>query len=170
MPVDRRLDIFRSYPSVAKMVVQDYLQRTSAKEQEQALDGLTERERKVLTLIAEGLTNQEIAGRLFISIKTVQTHRAHIMEKLNLHDRTELVRYAIRKGLIEPWAASGLRAVVTRRPSGELQEDCDDGDQQEAEPPQRAAPHSTAHHPGPHPLAHHRSHHAGTHREHAEGR
>ena len=90
------------YPSVAKMVVQDYLQRTSAKEKEAALDGLTEREREVLTLIAEGLTNQEIAGRLFISIKTVQTHRAHSMEKLNLHDRTELVRYAIRKGLIEP--------------------------------------------------------------------
>ena len=90
------------YPSVAKMVVQDYLQRTSAKEREQALDGLTEREREVLTLVAEGLTNQEIADRLFISIKTVQTHRAHIMEKLNLHDRTELVRYAIRKGLIEP--------------------------------------------------------------------
>lgn len=90
------------YPSVAKMVVQDFLQRAPAKEKEKALDGLTEREREVLTLIAEGLTNQEIAGRLFISIKTVQTHRAHIMEKLNLHDRTALVRYAIRKGFIEP--------------------------------------------------------------------
>ncbi len=90
------------YPSVAKMVVQDFLQRAPAKEKEKALDGLTDREREVLTLVAEGLTNQEIAGRLFISIKTVQTHRAHIMEKLNLHDRTELVRYAIRKGLIEP--------------------------------------------------------------------
>ena len=90
------------YPSVAKMVVQDDLQRASAKEKEKALDGLTEREREVLTLIAEGLTNQAIASKLFISIKTVQTHRAHIMEKLNLHDRTELVRYAIRKGLIQP--------------------------------------------------------------------
>jgi two-component system response regulator NreC len=90
------------YPSVARMVVQDFLQRATAREREQALDGLTEREREVLTLIAEGLTNQEIARKLFISIKTVQTHRAHIMEKLNLHDRTELVRYAIRKGLIEP--------------------------------------------------------------------
>ncbi len=90
------------YPSVARMVVQDYLQRASTREKEEALDGLTEREREVLTLIAEGLTNQEIAGRLFISIKTVQTHRAHIMEKLNLHDRTELVRYAIRRGLIQP--------------------------------------------------------------------
>jgi len=82
-------------------VVQDFLQRATAQDRA-TLDGLTEREREVLTLIAEGLTNQEIAGRLYISIKTVQTHRAHIMEKLNLHDRTELVRYAIRKGLIEP--------------------------------------------------------------------
>jgi len=81
--------------------VQDFLQRATAQDRA-TLDGLTEREREVLTLIAEGLTNQEIAGRLYISIKTVQTHRAHIMEKLNLHDRTELVRYAIRKGLIEP--------------------------------------------------------------------
>ncbi len=89
------------YPSVAKVVIQDFLHRATAQDQA-TLDGLTDREREVLTLIAEGLTNQEIAGRLFISIKTVQTHRAHIMEKLNLHDRTELVRYAIRKGLIEP--------------------------------------------------------------------
>lgn len=90
------------YPSVAKLVVRDYLERAGRQEQDTSLDGLTEREREVLTLIAEGLTNQEIAQRLFISVKTVQTHRAHIMEKLNLHDRTELVRYAIRKGLIEP--------------------------------------------------------------------
>jgi two-component system response regulator NreC len=89
------------YPTVAKMVVQDFLQRATTADQA-TLDGLTDREQEVLTLIAEGLTNQEIAGRLYISIKTVQTHRAHIMEKLNLHDRTELVRYAIRKGLIEP--------------------------------------------------------------------
>lgn len=90
------------YPSVAKLVVRDYFERAGRQEQDTSLDGLTEREREVLTLIAEGLTNQEIAQRLFISVKTVQTHRAHIMEKLNLHDRTELVRYAIRKGLIEP--------------------------------------------------------------------
>jgi two-component system response regulator NreC len=90
------------YPSVAKLVVRDYLERAGRQEQDTNLDGLTEREREVLTLIAEGLTNQEIAQRLYISVKTVQTHRAHIMEKLNLHDRTELVRYAIRKGLIEP--------------------------------------------------------------------
>src|SRR3972149_1779916 len=65
-------------------------------------DGLTDREREILVLIAEGLTNSQIADRLFISVKTVQTHRAHIMEKLDLHDRSLLVRYAGRKGLIQP--------------------------------------------------------------------
>jgi two-component system response regulator NreC len=65
-------------------------------------DGLTEREREILVLIAEGHTNSQIADRLFISVKTVQTHRAHIMEKLDLHDRSLLVRYAVRKGLIQP--------------------------------------------------------------------
>jgi two-component system response regulator NreC len=90
------------YPSVAKTVVTDYLRRIERGEAERKpYDGLTEREREVLSLIAEGHTNQEIAGRLFISIKTVQTHRAHIFEKLGLHDRTELVRYAIRVGLID---------------------------------------------------------------------
>jgi two-component system response regulator NreC len=91
------------YPSVAKTVVQDYLRRIERGETERKpYDGLTDREREVLTLIAEGHTNQDIANRLYISIKTVQTHRAHIFEKLGLHDRTELVRYAIRTGLIEP--------------------------------------------------------------------
>ncbi|WPD18136.1 response regulator transcription factor [Thermaerobacter composti] len=64
------------------------------------VDGLTERETEVLTLIAQGLTNQEIADRLFISIKTVQAHRSNIMEKLDLHDAVELTKYAIRHGLI----------------------------------------------------------------------
>lgn len=89
------------YPSVAQKVVADYLKRVEAGEDRDRYDGLTEREREILTLIAGGLSNQQIAQKLFVSIKTVQTHRAHIMEKLNLHDRTELVRYAIRKGLIE---------------------------------------------------------------------
>lgn len=64
------------------------------------LDGLTEREVEVLKLIAKGLTNQEIAEKLHISVKTVQAHRAHIMEKLDLHDAVELTKYALRKGLI----------------------------------------------------------------------
>jgi two-component system response regulator NreC len=90
------------YPSVARKVVEDYLQRVTAGEERDRYDGLTPREKEILTLIAQGLSNQQIADKLFISIKTVQTHRAHILEKLGLHDRTELVRYAIRKGLIEP--------------------------------------------------------------------
>jgi DNA-binding NarL/FixJ family response regulator len=90
------------YPSVARAVVADYLKRLEAGEGRETYDGLTEREKEILTLVAEGATNQEIAERLYISIKTVQTHRAHIMEKLNLHDRAMLVRYAVRKGLIEP--------------------------------------------------------------------
>jgi two-component system response regulator NreC len=89
------------YPSVARKVVEDYLKRVEAGEGRDRYDGLTEREREILTLIAQGLSNQHIAEKLFISIKTVQTHRAHVLEKLGLHDRTELVRYAIRKGLIE---------------------------------------------------------------------
>ena len=89
------------YPSVARKVVEDYLRRVESGEERQRYDGLTTREKEILTLIAQGLSNQQIAEKLFISIKTVQTHRAHILEKLGLHDRTELVRYAIRKGLIE---------------------------------------------------------------------
>jgi len=89
------------YPAVARSVVQDYLDRMRSSEGGR-FDGLTEREREILVLIAEGLTNTQIADRLFISVKTVQTHRAHIMEKLDLHDRGLLVRYAIRKGLIQP--------------------------------------------------------------------
>jgi two-component system response regulator NreC len=90
------------YPAVAKAVVADYLKRLETGEGRESYDGLTEREREILTLVAEGATNQEISQKLYISVKTVQTHRTHIMEKLNLHDRTMLVRYAIRKGLIEP--------------------------------------------------------------------
>jgi DNA-binding NarL/FixJ family response regulator len=89
------------YPSVARKVVEDYLKRVESGEERSRYDGMTEREKEILTLIAQGLSNKQIGERLYISIKTVQTHRAHILEKLGLHDRTELVRYAIRKGLIE---------------------------------------------------------------------
>ncbi len=89
------------YPSVARSVLQDYLKRIESGDDRGRYDGLTGREREILALIAEGLSNQEIAQKLYISIKTVQTHRTHIMEKLDLHNRAQLVRYAIRKGLIE---------------------------------------------------------------------
>jgi two-component system response regulator NreC len=65
-------------------------------------DDLTEREAEVLTLIALGHTNGEIAEQLFLSIRTVETHRAHIQQKLRLTKRSELVRYALEKGLVEP--------------------------------------------------------------------
>ncbi len=89
------------YPSVAKALVHDYLGRVAEGDERASYDGLTEREQEVLKLIADGLSNQEIADRLTISAKTVERHRANIMAKLNLHSRTELVKYAIRKGLIE---------------------------------------------------------------------
>ncbi len=66
----------------------------------QELRVLTPREVEVLKLVAEGRTNQEIADMLVLSIKTVQAHRANVMEKLGLHDSTQLVRFAVRYGLI----------------------------------------------------------------------
>jgi len=89
------------YPSLAKSLVRDYMGRAAETGAKEALDGLTDREQEVLKLIADGLTNQEIADKLTISVKTVERHRANIMSKLNLHSRTELVKYAIRKGLID---------------------------------------------------------------------
>jgi len=86
-------------PIVAKKLVTDYL--SHAGDAASSYDGLSPREREVLTLIAEGKTNQEIATALYLSVNTVQTHRAHIMEKLNMHNRTELIKYAIQKGLID---------------------------------------------------------------------
>ncbi len=62
---------------------------------------LTEREREIIGLIASGLTNKKIADKLFISIKTVETHRTNIMQKLNVHTTADLVRYAIKKGIFE---------------------------------------------------------------------
>ena len=90
------------FPSLARLLVQDYLQRPSTRRGAgRGFEALTEREREVLALIAQGRSNQEIADQLVISIKTVNRHRENIMAKLNLHSRVELVRYAIEKGLID---------------------------------------------------------------------
>ncbi|MBI4319033.1 MAG: response regulator transcription factor [Chloroflexi bacterium] len=89
------------HPAVAKKVIQEYLRRGEGSDEQEGIDRLTDREREILKLIAEGHTNQAIADELCLSVKTVQTHRTHIMEKLGMHDRTELVKYAIRTGLIE---------------------------------------------------------------------
>ena len=87
-------------PQVAKELVSDYLVRVQQGGERESYDGLTNREQQVLTLIAEDETNQGIANDLGISVKTVERHRENIMSKLNLHSRIELVKYAIRKGLI----------------------------------------------------------------------
>lgn len=89
------------HPSLAGRLVQDYLQRRDVEEQEPTADDLTPREQEVLTLIAQGLSNAEIADQLVISAKTVDRHRENIMRKLNLHNRVDLVKYALRKGLID---------------------------------------------------------------------
>ncbi|MDR7418745.1 MAG: response regulator transcription factor [Armatimonadota bacterium] len=88
-------------PSMTKGLVTDYLRRVGEGEEETTYRELTDREREVLKLIAEGYTNPEIAKLLHVSVKTVQAHRGHIMEKLDLHRPAALVRYAIRKGLVE---------------------------------------------------------------------
>jgi len=87
------------YPSLAKLLVRDFLEGGRAS-LEQAASDLTDREQEVLTYLAEGANNSEIAASLVISPKTVARHRENIMRKLNLHSRAELVRYAIRKGII----------------------------------------------------------------------
>jgi len=93
----------RFYLSAAAqaMMVGDYLQRVRTGEEKDSYNDLTEREREILKLVAEGLTNNQIAERLVISPKTVDTHRTHVMDKLNLHSRAELVKYAMRRGLLE---------------------------------------------------------------------
>ncbi len=88
-------------PMAQSVMVGDYLQRVRVGEEKDSYSSLTEREREILKLVAEGYTNNQIAERLVISPKTVDTHRTHIMDKLNLHSRAELVKYAMRRGLLE---------------------------------------------------------------------
>ncbi|MEW6033361.1 MAG: response regulator transcription factor [Chloroflexota bacterium] len=85
-------------PSIAPTVIEGYVKGDAGVES--AYEELTDREKQVLKLIAEGYTSRQIADALVISVKTVMAHRASIMEKLNIHNRTELIKYAIRKGLI----------------------------------------------------------------------
>lgn len=88
------------YPSAIKKLLSEFLKGVSASEQAGAAERLTAREREVLKLTAEGYTNQEIAEKLVISPKTVDTYRQRIMEKLSLHHRSQLVNYALRTGLL----------------------------------------------------------------------
>jgi len=93
------------YPRMARLLVTDYLRRVDSNKldaHDAAFESLTGREREILRHIAEGRSNKELAEILTLSIKTVENHRYSLMNKLNAHDRGELVRYAIRVGLIEP--------------------------------------------------------------------
>lgn len=90
------------YPTLAKLLVADFISRSGEGAVKATVDGLTPREQEVLAVLAEGLSNDDIAERLAISRHTVARHRENLMRKLNLHSRSELVKYAIRKGLITP--------------------------------------------------------------------
>jgi two-component system response regulator NreC len=94
-------------PAVAAKVVKDYVRRVQGDPEPESGAELTPRELEVLRLVAEGFTNQAIADRLKISRKTVDVHRTNLMRKLDLHDVTELVKYALRRGLISLDEAGG---------------------------------------------------------------
>jgi two-component system response regulator NreC len=87
-------------PAITRLVITDYL-RWGDLEPAKSMDGLSNREREVLQLIAEGYTNKQIAEILCLSIKTIQAHRLNLMKKLNLHNRGELIKYAIQKKIID---------------------------------------------------------------------
>lgn len=85
-------------PAMTRLLIQDHIKRKDLVPN--PVNMLTPREYEIFHLLAEGYSNHEIAEKLYISIKTVQTHRTHIMEKLSLNNRTDLVKYAIRRGII----------------------------------------------------------------------
>jgi two-component system, NarL family, response regulator NreC len=86
--------------AISDMLVEDYVREMQERKLEDSYDLLTTREREVLQLFAEGKNNKEVANLLHLSLYTVETHRANIFQKLNLHSSAELVLYAIRKGVI----------------------------------------------------------------------
>jgi DNA-binding NarL/FixJ family response regulator len=88
------------YPDAVQTLIRDYLERARGSD-EIPKDPLTPRESEIVKLIAEGYNNKRIAEELVISEKTVERHRANLLEKLGMHDRVELTRYAIRRGLVE---------------------------------------------------------------------
>ncbi len=89
-------------PSISRKVIDDYIRRAEGGEKTSAADLLSGREREILQLIAEGNSIPKVASLLCISKKTVEAHKNHIMEKLGIHDKVGLIKYAIRKGLTNP--------------------------------------------------------------------
>ena len=87
-------------PTVSKVLLQDYMRKLRRSGAEDSYDLLSPREREILQLVAEGKSNKEVAGILNLSVYTVETHRARIMQKLNLKGVPDLILYAVRKGII----------------------------------------------------------------------
>jgi len=87
-------------PAVAGMLVEDYVRRLQTRGQTDSFDLLTDREKEILQLLAEGRSNKEVATQLNVGLSTVETHRGNLMQKLNLHNTAEIVLYAVRKGII----------------------------------------------------------------------
>lgn len=87
-------------PAVTGVLVEDYVRRLQARGLTDSYHLLTDREKEVLQLLSEGRTNKEVAAELNLGLSTVETHRANLMQKLNLHNTAEIVLYAVRKGVI----------------------------------------------------------------------
>jgi DNA-binding NarL/FixJ family response regulator len=87
-------------PAVSKMLLEDYVRQLEQRGDEDSYELLTAREREILQLLAEGKSNKEVANLLNLSLYTVETHRAHILQKLGLHTVPDLILYAVRKGIV----------------------------------------------------------------------
>jgi DNA-binding NarL/FixJ family response regulator len=87
-------------PAVAKVMLDDYVRHLADKGIADRFDTLSEREREIFQLVAEGRSNKEIAELLSVSLATIETHRAHVLQKLDVHNTAELVLYAVRRGVI----------------------------------------------------------------------
>jgi two-component system, NarL family, response regulator NreC len=87
-------------PAIAQTLLEDYMRRLQQEHLQDSYDLLTDREKEILQLLAEGKSNKEVAAVLNLSLHTVETHRMHIMQKLNLHNTAEIVLYAVRKKVI----------------------------------------------------------------------
>jgi len=88
-------------PAISRMMLEDYIRQLQHRNEEDSYELLSAREREILQLVAEGKSNKEVANLLNVSVYTVETHRTHILQKLNLHSVPELILYAVRKGIIK---------------------------------------------------------------------
>lgn len=102
LPAVRAVASGRSFfsPAISKILLNDYVRHLKQRGLEDSYDVLTDREKEVLQLLAEGKTNKEVAGLLNLGLSTVETHRLKLMQKLGLHNTAEIVLYAVRKGII----------------------------------------------------------------------